>query len=247
MGMLGYDESLVPIVEEAYDTYIRTGRPGVFAACGFVGGFLVAIIAAAIAAGFSRAAMVPTAIITYTVCQYAALLIPLLRCPWDAATLLLKGCTKPRRTCAFALVVALGVSVLEFLAILALESVHVSTPKHLPDLFMGGAFFGTVIGIVVAPVGEELLVQGWFQTRIRGLGGFWSSVIATVFFLILHLPKNPYDFIRGGNLAFAAYLRASTRSLGACILAHACNNAFFFALLIGARLFAHHTGGHVVR
>ena len=240
---LRYDDSLVPAVEDAYGTYIRVGRPGVFALIGVFGGLIVALLTGAFVTAFAKPAlMLPTVMITFVLACYGTLVVPALRCPRESFIVLFKGCTDLKRTCILSASMAFFISVLELSAIAALEASHVPTPKHLPDVFIGGVVFGTFLTVVVAPIAEELLVQGWFQTRMRRLGGFWSAVVATLFFILIHFPTNPYDFVRGGNLAFAAALRSSTRSHAACMVAHAVNNAFFIAIVIAAKVFVHHAG-----
>lgn len=243
MAWLRFDQRRVAEVEAAYDIYIRTCRPGIFAAVGLIGGIFIAIVAGALASESRISLFVPVVSVTYAIVLYIALAIPILRCPREARTTLLKGCTDAGRTCAFAVVGGLLIAIAEFTTIGLLYISHVRLPKNLPDPFAGGVIIGLIVGVVIAPISEEFLVQGWLQTRLRGVGRFWSGAIATVFFVAIHVPTNLYDLVRGGNLAFAAYVRSSTRSLGACILVHATNNAFLFAILLASRMLTH-TGAH---
>ena len=244
MAWLRFDASRVPEVEAAYENYIRVCQPGVFAAlalpAGAVAAFLVAIVVYVFAAGAqTRQIAVVSATIAGTIVIYVLLVIPILYCPPETRKTILLGCADIRRTIIFALLGAFAIACLELVTLGLLGAARVPLPKSLPNLFFGGMLFGVVLATVIAPVGEELLVQGWFQTRMLRFGVAGSAIIATGFFVLLHLPRNPYDFVRGGNLAFSAYLRATTRSLLACIVAHACNNAFFIAIVLLTRFFAH--------
>ncbi|HTZ55918.1 MAG TPA: CPBP family intramembrane glutamic endopeptidase [Candidatus Acidoferrum sp.] len=207
MGWLRFDQSRVPEVEAAYDAFIRSARPGVIA-----GVALLALLVAPLAG---------------VAIFYIGLLVAILRCPADVRETIIVGCVDVKRACTFAALVAIVIAILEALVALAVTPRYGGIPR-IPAIWYSFSLVWIAAAVFLAPVAEELFVQGWFQSRVRNLGGAGSALLATVFFVAIHFPKTPYDFIRAGNLGFAGYLRSTTRSLGACIVAHACNNAVAF-------------------
>lgn len=243
MRWLRYDASREADVEAAYDTFVRA-RPGVFAFAGIV--VLILTFVALLATGaLTLRQPIPDAYIVGTqILWYGFLAVPALLCPPKAMRTLLLGCTDLPRTLLFAAGVGILISIAEMATFVLLSAVHVPQAKNAAEhALASNALSYAIFAIVLAPPCEEFFVQGWFQTRVRAFGPTWSAVIATTFFLMLHAPKSAYDLIRGGNLAFAAYLRSTTRSLAGAMTAHLTNNAFFFALFLLSKLL-HHAAVH---
>jgi membrane protease YdiL (CAAX protease family) len=256
MAWLRYDTSREAAVEAAYDEFVRA-RPGVFALLGIpaasISAFGVAFVVAFVA-GFRAAVTgstthaLPLAVTTGTIVAqfffYVFLAIPALRCPRQALRTLLVGCTDVKRTLLFTVGVALVVSLLEYCVIALLATSHVPMSKYASNPIYSNTLFLMIFGVSLAPVCEEFLMQGWLQTRLRRLGGAGAAIVTTAAFIALHVPTSVYDFVRGGNLGFAAYLRASTRSLGAAIAAHFTNNVFFLVLVLGVSALVRHVVHH---
>jgi membrane protease YdiL (CAAX protease family) len=238
MAWLRYDESRVPEVEAAYNTYIRATQPGVYAfvaslASGFAWYFTWSIVRPISPPDAAAIAFIVSGLVVYGIFIYS-----ISRCPFDVFVTVLKGCVDVRRACIFAAVTGAAISLLEMPLIHWLV-VQEPAPPHvvlMPRLYL--VLFGQLSGLTLAPFGEEFFFQGWLQTRLRGTGSFWSAAITTVLFVLYHGPKRPSDFVRVFGLGFFAYLRAGSRSLGACIVAHAAYNAVvtivvLFTLLTG--------------
>jgi membrane protease YdiL (CAAX protease family) len=238
MAWLRFDETRVPEVEAAYDAYIRATRPGVYG--------LVASLAGGVASWLVWSIVYPTSLLGSSIAFVVSMLVlygifiySISRCPFGVFVTVLKGCVDVRRACLFASIVGAAISVLEmpliyWLAVQGPTRHVVSTPPVYLVLFI------QLGGLTLAPFGEEFFFQGWLQTRVRGAGQFWSAVITTVLFVLYHVPKRPSGFVRVFGLGFNAYLRAGSRSLGACIAAHLAYNAVVtiavvFTLLTGHR------------
>lgn len=238
MAWLRFDESRVPEVEAAYDAYIRVTRPGVYGfvaslASGFVWWLAFSILRSTSLPITPAIAYIISILVTYGIFIYS-----ISRCPFDVFVTVLKGCVDVRRACIFAAVVGAAISLLQMPLIHWLV-VQEPAPPHvvlMPRLYL--VLFAQLYGLTLAPFAEEFFFQGWLQTRLRGAGPFWSAAITTVLFVLYHGPKRPSDFVRVFGLGFFAYLRAGSRSLGACIAAHAAYNAVvtiavLFVLLTG--------------
>lgn len=83
---------------------------------------------------------------------------------------------------------------------------------------------------VVPAVGEELLCRGWMQGLLRRWGVWFSIVVSSAVFALLHgdLAQMPGAFVLSVFLGLAAY---TTDSLLPGIVLHFCNNTVAFLLL----------------
>ena len=89
--------------------------------------------------------------------------------------------------------------------------------------------------VLLAPFAEELLFRGFLYPPLEARFGRRAAVLLTgLVFAILHL--NPYDFLGLFALGVGfAYTYSRTRSLGACIVFHALNNALSVASVLTLR------------
>lgn len=87
------------------------------------------------------------------------------------------------------------------------------------------------MALLFAPIVEELVMQGWLQTRLDRLVRPWpSAVLTTLIFAALHLATAPVMVLPLGTFAI---LRLRTKSLGACMMAHLFYNALvLFAVAV---------------
>lgn len=100
-----------------------------------------------------------------------------------------------------------------------------------PDALESGATFGVTIGVVwsralLVPVIEEFLFRGWAQRSLeRALGATPAVVVVAFTFAALHdaAAGFPWNILVAG-LALGIVARV-TRSIWACVLVHAGNNA----------------------
>ncbi len=89
-----------------------------------------------------------------------------------------------------------------------------------------------VFGILLAPLGEELLFRGFIYRALRNKTGiFWANLISAVLFSALHF--DPFRFIplTLGGMALA-WVYENTGSLFSSIAAHGAWNAAMMGLLI---------------
>lgn len=88
--------------------------------------------------------------------------------------------------------------------------------SSLTGLVLHGALF-----VLILPVCEELLFRGILFRALRPrLGGAWAAVLSSALFALLHV--NPVGAMLFGFANVLLYTR--TRSLWACMAAHALNN-----------------------
>jgi len=227
---LRFDPARVPEVEAAYDAFIRGSRPGVHVSVGIAASIVLCILVGVIFSNVNNHAYLPAVVVTFEIVFYGSIALSVLFTPREIRRVLLGGCVDVARASVLAAAAALAIAVVELAAILLLQRAHVPFPGPKADILAGGWIPAFFFVNIAAPVCEEFLVQGWFQTRVRRLGVPGSVALSTLFFVLIHLPTNLYAFVRSGNLLFNAYLRGTTRSLGAAIVAHATNNLFFFAI-----------------
>ncbi len=231
MAWLRFDESRVPEVEAAYDTYTFTARPGVFGFLAFiVGGIALVILPPFLVRVMPTAAAAGAALAIGNLLTYGIFLVAIARCPRGVLATMLRGCVDAKRACVFAALVAIPIAIVELLIIGLLDRTNGALQaSHHSFPFVAAT--GALYAVTLAPVAEEFFFQGWLQTRLRGMGPFWSAVSTTMLFVIFHFSWRPGAFVRAIGLGFNAYLRGTTRSMAACIVAHAANNVFL--LIIG--------------
>lgn len=91
-------------------------------------------------------------------------------------------------------------------------------------------FFGAAV--IVAPTVEELLFRGVFFRALATRNAGWAAVITAAVFSAYHL--DPVGFLARFQVGLLlAWLFWRTRSLGACIAAHAANNVL---AMVGAAI-----------
>lgn len=88
------------------------------------------------------------------------------------------------------------------------------------------------LAVVAAPIYEEFFYRAWLMERLsRVFPAVVALSISAVGFAVFHLPQNAMQWsqlLLGGLILGAIWWR--TRSLTACVLAHATWNAFAFAM-----------------
>jgi membrane protease YdiL (CAAX protease family) len=137
------------------------------------------------------------------------------------------GVVDPIRASLFAIVLGCCAVVVEMFLLVTLFALHARLPSKQVDPMSAGIAFGLFMLVVVAPVVEEFLVQGWVQTIARPFGPRAAGVVATLVFVVLHAPRTLFELVRAGGLGAAAWLRGWTRCLAACIIVHATMNGIF--------------------
>lgn len=239
---LRFDASRVPQVEEAYREFIRCSRPGV-AFCVALFLAAVAVGAALMLHGSSQLQITGPLLITFGSVFYGVLIVAVVRSPLPVLASVLAGAVSLPRALLLALGLAVLCALVEIAVIATIASVmlsrHVKHPETNVDYFSGGVIAGLILLTLAAPLAEEFLMQGWLQTRVQRLGPFWAAVVTTIVFVLIHVPTSLLDWTRGVALGTAAWFRATTRSLLACIVVHAANNTIFAVLLLAARAVAH--------
>jgi membrane protease YdiL (CAAX protease family) len=223
MAWLRYDPSRADRVEEAYDAFIRAAPPGAGALRSIIVSVIVALGVYAVTQPWLHARAMLVAIEFSAMSCYAAYIAWIwLRCPRDVLDTVLQGCVDMRRACIYASLASLLIAVVVVVLVHWLQSF-----SHVPRTLHRSAFLlvtGALYGVVLAPPAEEAFFQGWMQTRLQRFGWLFAPLATTAIFLAYHLPKHPADFVRVLGLGFNAYLRSTTRSLAACIAAHASYN-----------------------
>ncbi|MFA7541297.1 MAG: type II CAAX endopeptidase family protein [Lysobacterales bacterium] len=97
--------------------------------------------------------------------------------------------------------------------------------------------FGAALAIFSAPIVEEFAFRAWFMTHAsRAIGAVAALVVSTLAFIMIHLPDHAVEYLwfaLVGIILGLLWLR--TRSLLACITAHAMINLWAVAMtwLIG--------------
>lgn len=236
---LRYDPERVPAVEAAYAEYLRCSKPGVAFAVALAVAFSSAVGVGVWAAlhGSTQASMVAPLLVTFSIAFYGVLLFAVVRSPLPVLGRVLAGAVSVPRACVLAIALGFACVVVELAAIALLVSAgHGRTGRgQTVDYFGGGVILGAVLLTMAAPVLEEFLMQGWLQTRLARLGPFWAAALTTLVFVLIHVPTSILDLARGVGLATAAWFRATTRSLLACVIVHATNNGLIALLLLAAR------------
>ena len=88
-------------------------------------------------------------------------------------------------------------------------------PTSLPLMLMYVAYV-----ILVAPVAEEFLLQGYVQTLAQRYGGVFSVIVATAVAATLHIGKEGPFYWYVLLFAWFAYLRLKSNSLSSATTAH---------------------------
>jgi membrane protease YdiL (CAAX protease family) len=238
---LEYDESRVEDVETAYRTFVEQARMGLWLTLALVFSF-VALVVVAVAMyrqGTARMTqvMLPTIMVTF----YGTLAFPLLFVKRDVHATIMRGCVNLGRGVVFGVLLGFACAIVESVLFTVLWHAPVKRPPSV-DLFSNGVLMGLVMLLLAAPFVEEFLMQGWLQTRLQRFGPVWGGILTTIVFVVFHVPTTVFELVRGLVLAAAAVLRASTRSLAACIAVHFANNFFFAAILLLSHAFTkqHH-------
>lgn len=236
---LRFDAERVPEVEAAYREYLRHSKPGVAFCVAFVVAFVsaVAVAIALMNHGWSDPRTVGPILVTFSGVFYGLIVFAVARTPLPTLGRVLGGAVSVPRVCVLAIGLGALCVAIEVGAILAIVSMIHATQRASTtvDYFSGGVVAGVLLLVLAAPLAEEFIMQGWLQTRIARLGPFWAAVVTTIVFVLVHGPASVLDLARGVALGGAAWLRATTRSMLACILVHATNNALIAGILLAAR------------
>jgi membrane protease YdiL (CAAX protease family) len=235
---LRFDPLRLPDVDAAYQEFIRCSKPGVAFAIAVVVAFAAAVGVGVVLMlhGATQLRAMGPILVTFAGLFYGIVLFAVVRSPLPVLGRVLAGAVNVPRVCLLAaglgaLCVVIELTMLVFLA----RAVHVSNHAGgSNDFFSGGIVAGLILVVVAAPFVEEFLMQGWLQTRLQGLGPFWAAVVTTIVFVLIHIPMSVVDLVRGIGLGAAAWMRATTRSLLACIVVHATNNGLILAVLLAA-------------
>ena len=92
-------------------------------------------------------------------------------------------------------------------------------------------FATALIGVLLAPLGEELLFRGFLYPALRGkFGTSWAIVLSAAIFGALHLDLLRFLPLAVGGVGLA-WLYERSRTLYAPITAHAVWNAAMLSLL----------------
>lgn len=240
---LRFDEALVPEVEEAYREFIRHSRPGVALCIAFAIAFVAAVSAGIVLTmhGRSQEQIAGPLFVVFGGLFYGIMLVAVVRSPLPVLGRMLAGAVNLPRAVLLAIGYALICVFIEIVIIATISAIlssHVaktSSPSTTVDYFSGGVLAGLLMLVAGAPLAEEFLMQGWLQTRVARLGPFWAGVVTTIVFVLIHVPTSALDWTRGVALGTAAWFRATTRSMLACIVVHAANNTVFAMLLLAVR------------
>lgn len=239
---LRFDADRVPEVEEAYRQFVYHSKPGIAFCIAFVLGVGTAIVVGVwlMSHGWTERRAIGPTFVTLGAIFYGILLFAIVRSPLPVLGRMLAGAVNAPRACLLALCLGAICVVIELVTLLALSAALSHAPRSRNvSLFSGGIAAGLLLGTVAAPFAEEFLMQGWLQTRLRRLGPFWAGAVTTVAFVLMHAPTSVFDLTRGVALGTAAWFRATTRSMLACIVVHAANNSLIAAVLLAGRASAH--------
>jgi membrane protease YdiL (CAAX protease family) len=234
---LRYDPKRIPDVEAAYDEFISTSKYGV----AIFASIIASLVAVGIASLFEPRALGhlgPVALIVGSCTFYGIQLFSLRAVPKETLATVLSGAVDGRRAVIFGVVCSLAILLAEFGIGAILAGLHVVENDNGPDPLAMGLVFGFFLAVIVAPVAEEFMMQGWLQTRLRGLGPRGAAVATTCVFLLMHAPTSPFAVVRVILLGSVAAARGSIRSLGTVIAMHVVNNlaACVFAIYAPAVL-----------
>ncbi len=239
---LRFDAQRVPAVEEAYRDFVRHSKPGVAFFVALVVAFAAAVGVGAIllVQGWAHARMTGPIFVTFSAVFYGMLIFAVVRSPLSVLRTMLAGAVSWPRASLLALGLGIACVLVELTTVVALVmGLHLASRSSAVDLFSGGVIAGMLGLALGAPIAEEFLMQGWLQTRAQRLGPFWAGAVTTIVFVLIHVPTSVLDVARGFALGTAAWFRATTRSLLACIVVHATNNAAIAALILAAHFSAH--------
>lgn len=91
---------------------------------------------------------------------------------------------------------------------------------------------GAVLAIFSAPIVEEFAFRAWFLTHAsRAIGAVAALVVSTLAFIMIHQPDHPIAYLWFGLVGIIlGLLWLRTRSLLACITAHAMINIWTVAM-----------------
>lgn len=104
-------------------------------------------------------------------------------------------------------------------------------PPQTMRLPEGGALVLSFLSVCLIPaVGEELLFRGTIQKLLSPYGGWFSIIVSSLFFTLLHPDLSQLPSIFAMSL-FLGYVAAASGSVANTILLHFANNASSFLLL----------------
>lgn len=239
LGWLQFDAERIPAVEEAYRTFLTRANWGVYFCAAIFFGILGAAATLVVGRHAYPLHRLLAATVVWTVLFYGIQALALLRVPKDTLRTMLVGAVDWRRACLAAAGMGLASFAVEMGAAAALLKMH-AKPGPNVDVFAGGVAFAILSYLVLAPVIEEFLMQGWLQSRLLRFGGKWAAVLTTVAFLLLHVPTTLFATVRALGLGCAAFLRGTTRSMAASITVHVVSNACVLLVVAVARTMEHH-------
>lgn len=177
------------------------------------------------------------------ICLYMAFVVvpvcALLRLDKNSITTILKGTLSYRRS----ILDGLKFGILNFLVsicgLVALNAAHAqATAPHAQapvSLSVADIAFGLLYGGILVPFSEEIIFQGWLQTRLQKImRPMLAASITTLFFFLVHGPTlDPREGCRAINLFVYAIIRMRTKSLLSCFIAHALTNTGLFVVMLG--------------
>jgi membrane protease YdiL (CAAX protease family) len=228
----------------AYRTLIRTGRIGVFFTLSFASmllyGLGIGVYVVMHHLSFSELQSGTwTAATTIAVTLfYAIMAIPLFLVPRSALRTVMQGNYASRRIAGLhggMYGSALFVSMIWYM--LDVNQVALAPTGSNISVVWSVLFFSPI----VAPICEELVFQGWLQTRLERFGRRTGLVCTTLLFLGFHFPTEPYAFLRSVVLLSNGYIRMRSRSLFAAIISHSTYNVLIFLLLCVEHIAVHGT------
>ena len=98
----------------------------------------------------------------------------------------------------------------------------------------GELFLAVIMGVVLAPLGEEIFFRGFFYPALRRrFGAAWGIVITALFFSALHFDLYRLLPIAVGGIGLT-YLYEKTRNIWTSIIAHGVWNGIMIALIFYA-------------
>ena len=98
----------------------------------------------------------------------------------------------------------------------------------------GELFLAVIMGVVLAPLGEEIFFRGLFYPALRRrFGAAWGIVITALFFSALHFDLYRLLPIAVGGIGLT-YLYEKTRNIWTSIIAHGVWNGIMIALIFYA-------------
>ena len=118
------------------------------------------------------------------------------------------------------------VLVLSALAAIYASGIHLmqgSTERLLAKSLTDAPVTTLFLGVCVAPVYEEIAMQGWLQTKLQNRGPVVAVIATTIVFTLLHIGYGQF-YVKAPSLLVFAVVRQKTGSLLCCILSHAVLN-----------------------